>query len=44
MSNLTWVLLFYIAGVVAMFVELLVPGAVMGVLGFLAVCGSVIYA
>jgi len=44
MGDVAWVLLFYSAGIVAMLIELLIPGAVMGVLGFLAVCGSVVYA
>jgi membrane-bound serine protease (ClpP class) len=44
MDNLFWILLVFAAGMVAMFIELLVPGVVMGILGFLAVCGSIAYA
>jgi len=42
--ELTWILVVYVAGMVAMVIELLIPGVVMGILGFLAVCGTIIYA
>ena len=44
MDDLTWVLLFYVIGLVAMIIEMFIPGAVMGIMGFLAVCGSLVYA
>jgi len=44
MGDIGCILLFFIAGIVAMLIELFLPGAVMGIIGFLAVCGSIIYA
>ena len=37
-----WLIVIYIAGLAAMLAELFLPGAVMGILGFLAVCGTII--
>jgi len=34
----------YVCGLVAMIIELFIPGAVIGTMGFLAVAGSIIYA
>ena len=42
--ELTWIVAVYVAGMVAMIVEMFVPGAVMGIVGFLAVGGSILYA
>jgi len=44
MSEVTWILVFYVIGVVAMAIEIVVPGVVMGVIGFLVMCGSIVYA
>jgi len=38
------VIVVYICGLLAMLIELFMPGAVIGTLGFLAVAGSVVYA
>ena len=37
-----WLIVIYVAGLAAMLAELFLPGAVMGILGFLAVCGTII--
>ena len=42
--ELTWVIVIYVAGLMAMIVEMFLPGAVMGIAGFVAVCGSIFYA
>lgn len=42
--ELSWVIVIYIAGLTAMLAEMFLPGAVMGTIGFLAVCGSILYA
>ncbi len=44
MSDLGWILLFYGVGIAAMFIELFIPGAIIGITGFVTVCGSIIYA
>ncbi|MFP4026197.1 MAG: NfeD family protein [Candidatus Brocadiia bacterium] len=44
MGELDWILLIYAAGIVAMVIELFVPGAIMGIIGFLCVCASIIVA
>ena len=44
MNDLIWILLFYLGGLAAMVIELFIPGAVMGIIGFLTVCGTIIYA
>jgi membrane-bound serine protease (ClpP class) len=41
--ELIWVIVVYVAGLMAMIVEMFLPGAVMGIIGFLAVCGSIFY-
>lgn len=38
------IIVIFLCGLLAMFVELFVPGAVMGVVGLLAVVGSIVYA
>jgi len=40
----TLIIIVFICGLLAMLLELFIPGAVIGTLGFLAVAGSVIYA
>jgi len=42
--ELTWILIVYVAGLTAMIAEMFLPGIVMGIVGFLAVCGSIIFA
>ena len=42
--NLTLIIIIYLCGLLAMTVELIIPGAVLGTLGFLAVAGSIIAA
>ena len=42
--ELIWVIVIYVAGLMAMIVEMFIPGAVMGIAGFVAVCGSIFYA
>ncbi len=44
MGELTVIVALFICGLTAMCVELFLPGAVIGILGFLAVLGSIIYA
>jgi len=44
MGKLSLIIVVYICGLLAMGVELLTPGVVMGVIGFLAAVGSIIYA
>ncbi len=44
MSELTAIILVFICGLLAMFVELFIPGAVIGMIGLLAVAGSIVYA
>ena len=44
MSELAVIILVFAAGLVAMFIELFIPGAVMGLIGLLAVVGSIVYA
>ena len=44
MGEMTVIVALYICGLTAMCVELFLPGAVIGILGFLAVLGSIIYA
>lgn len=39
-----WILAVYLLGLTAMVLEMFLPGAVIGTMGFLAVCGSIIYA
>jgi membrane-bound serine protease (ClpP class) len=43
-GQLTLIIGIYVCGLVAMVVEMFIPGAVIGTIGFLAVLGSVIYA
>ena len=38
------ILVLYIGGVVAMAVEMFVPGGIIGTAGFLVLCGSIVYA
>jgi membrane-bound serine protease (ClpP class) len=44
MSELTVIILVFAGGLLAMFIELFLPGAVLGLMGLLAVVGSVIFA
>jgi membrane-bound serine protease (ClpP class) len=44
MDTLGVIILVFAAGLVAMFVELFLPGAVLGLIGLLAVVGSIIFA
>ena len=44
MDELTIIILVFAAGLLAMFIELFLPGAVLGLVGLLAVVGSVIFA
>lgn len=44
MSELGVIIVIFLCGLLAMFIELFVPGAVMGMIGFLAVLGSIGYA
>ncbi len=39
-----WIILIYLAGLIAMLIELFIPGAVMGTIGFLAVVGTIVFA
>jgi len=43
-DELTVIIIVYVCGLLAMVAELFVPGAVMGMLGFLAAAGSITYA
>ena len=42
--TLVWIIVIFAAGLLAMIVELFIPGAVIGISGFLAVVGSICYA
>jgi len=42
--ELIWIVVAYVAGVVLMLVEMILPGIVLGVVGFLVVGGSIVYA
>ena len=42
--ELSVIILIFLAGLVAIVIELFLPGVVLGLLGFLAVAGSIIYA
>jgi membrane-bound serine protease (ClpP class) len=42
--TLVWIIVIYAAGLLAMIVELFIPGAIIGISGFLAVVGSIAYA
>lgn len=42
--GLFWIIVAYIAGMMAMLLEMFIPGVIIGVTGFLVVCGSIIYA
>jgi membrane-bound serine protease (ClpP class) len=44
MSDIGWILIIYLIGLLAIVAELLLPGAVIGIIGFLIVCGSIVYA
>ena len=44
MNELGVIILVFAGGLVAMFIELFIPGAVMGLIGLLAVVGSVVFA
>ena len=44
MNELTVIILVFAGGLLAMFIELFLPGAVLGLVGLLAVVGSVIFA
>ncbi len=44
MGDLTIIIGVFICGLVAMFVELFLPGAIIGTIGFLAVAGSIVFA
>lgn len=44
MDPFTGILVVYICGLLSMAVELFIPGAIVGTLGFLGVTGSIIYA
>ena len=44
MSELAVIILVFAGGLVAMFIELFIPGAVMGLIGLLAVVGSIVFA
>jgi len=44
MSELAIIILVFAAGLVAMFIELFIPGAVLGLIGLLAVVGSIVFA
>jgi len=44
MGELAVIIVIFVCGLLAMFIELFIPGAVMGLLGFLAVVGSIVYA
>ncbi|MHC5034492.1 MAG: NfeD family protein [Planctomycetota bacterium] len=44
MSELAIIIVVFLCGLLAMFIELFIPGAVIGMIGFLAVVGSIIYA
>lgn len=44
MGELSVIILIFLCGLVAMFIELFIPGAIMGVLGMMAVIGSIVYA
>lgn len=42
--GLAWIIVMYVLGLILMVVEMLLPGAVLGTIGFLTVCGSIVYA
>jgi membrane-bound serine protease (ClpP class) len=44
MNETLWILFIYITGLLAMIIELFLPGAIIGITGFLAVCGSILFA
>ncbi len=44
MEEITWILVIYLLGLTAMIVELFIPGAIIGISGFCAVVGTMIYA
>lgn len=44
MSELAVIILVFAGGLVAMFIELFIPGAVIGLIGLLAVVGSIVFA
>jgi membrane-bound serine protease (ClpP class) len=44
MGELAVIIVIFVCGLVAMFIELFIPGAVLGMIGFLAVVGSIVYA
>ena len=44
MKEIVWIIVVYVGGLAAMLVEMFMPGAVIGIAGFLAVCGSIVYA
>jgi len=44
MDETGWIIVIFMAGFVAMIVELFLPGAVLGTIGFLVCCGAIVYA
>lgn len=42
--ELTWIIIVFVAGLLAMLAELFLPGAVLGIIGFLTVCSAIVYA
>lgn len=44
MDGTALILVLYIGGIAAMAVEMFVPGGIIGTAGFLALCGSIVYA
>ncbi len=44
MGEMSVVILIFICGLLAMFIELFIPGVVMGVVGMMAAIGSIVYA
>jgi membrane-bound serine protease (ClpP class) len=44
MGRLSLIIIVFVCGLLAMAIELLTPGVVMGLVGFLAVIGSIVYA
>jgi len=42
--NPGWIIVIYVIGLLAIVVEMFLPGVVVGTIGFLIVCGAIIYA
>ncbi len=42
--DLTWIIAAFVTGLILIVVEMFLPGAVLGFIGFLTVCASIVYA